>query len=91
MAKGKFKNSAPKPSAKPRASLPKAEQGKTAPAGISDELRQAVADLGGDADDLELIAGVDNDDGDEIIASTKPKAMDEVGYVWGRKLTAGRS
>lgn len=29
--------------------------------GVSDALRQAVADLGGDDSDLELIAGVDDD------------------------------
>jgi ribosome biogenesis protein MAK21 len=72
MAKNKG-NSAPKGgSGKPRKSF----EGK-ARAGISDELRQAVADLGGDEDDLDLIAGVDNDDGEEVIAS-KGKAADEV-------------
>ncbi len=73
MAKNKG-NSAPKGGSggKPRKSF----EGK-ARAGISDELRQAVVDLGGDEDDLDLIAGVDNDDGDEVTAG-KGKAADEV-------------
>lgn len=83
MGKGKSNTSAPKTASNPRASLPQASASKGSRAGVSDELRQAVADLGGDDEDLDLIAGVDNDDGDEIIASTNPKAMDEVGCTWG--------
>ncbi|GMK56607.1 hypothetical protein CspeluHIS016_0304470 [Cutaneotrichosporon spelunceum] len=72
MAKNKGKTSAAGAS-KPRKSF---EGSKSTRGGISDELRQAVADLGGDDEDLELIAGVDNDDADELIAA-KGLAMDE--------------
>ena len=41
-------------------------KGKGKAAAVSDELRQAVKDLGGDEDDLELIAGIDEDDGPDI-------------------------
>ncbi|CAK9783233.1 unnamed protein product [Cutaneotrichosporon oleaginosum] len=71
MAKNKGKSA---PKSAPR----KTSDGSAKPArsGISDELRQAVADLGGDDEDLQLIAGVDIDDGDEVIAA-KGQAMDE--------------
>jgi len=34
--------------------------------GISDQLRQAVKDLGGDDEDLELIQGIDDDEEEEV-------------------------
>ena len=40
---------------------------------VSDELRQAVKDLGGDDEDLDLIAGVDSD-GEESAAAKVPKS-----------------
>lgn len=43
----------------------------------NDSLRQAVKELGGDDDDLELIAGVDSDD--EAAAANKSANVDEVG------------
>jgi ribosome biogenesis protein MAK21 len=52
-----------KPSAKPGQSK------------ISDELRQAVKDLGGDDEDLELIAGVDEDEADSDAGSVKAPSM----------------
>jgi ribosome biogenesis protein MAK21 len=51
---------------------------------ISEQLRQAVKDLGGDDDDLDLIEGIDDDD-EGITAPTgskgkgKDASMDEVG------------
>lgn len=77
MATSKGNKSAPKGAAK---NTPRPSTGggaNVARKGISEELRQAVADLGGDDEDLELIAGVDNDDADEVIA-VKGAAMDEV-------------
>lgn len=79
MGKGKASTSShkgaskgPKPSAKPAA--PKSKGGK-----ISDELRQAVKDLGGDEEDIALIAGVDNDDeADDVPASKGGAKTDEV-------------
>ncbi|ORY34646.1 CBF/Mak21 family-domain-containing protein [Naematelia encephala] len=52
------------------------EKGKSK---ISDALRQAVKDLGGDDDDLDLIAGVDSDEEEDDPASVKGKgkATDE--------------
>jgi ribosome biogenesis protein MAK21 len=50
--------------------------------GLSEALRQAVKDLGGDEEDLELIDGVDDDEGDgPSLPKEKGKgnAMDEVG------------
>lgn len=45
---------------------------------VSDELRQAVKDLGGDDDDLDLIAGIDGDsDEEEAMPVTKGKKKDE--------------
>ena len=53
------------------------------PSRISNDLRQAVKDLGGDEDDLALIEGVDEDDEDEVIpykskGKGKESAKDEV-------------
>jgi ribosome biogenesis protein MAK21 len=50
---------------------------------VSEELRQAVKDLGGDDDDLDLIAGIDSDEEQDAAPSTKGKkvadgAVDEV-------------
>ncbi|TXT12976.1 hypothetical protein VHUM_01377 [Vanrija humicola] len=71
MGKGKSSTSshkgaakAPKQSAKPAA--PTTKGGK-----ISDELRQAIKDLGGDEEDIELIAGVDNDDAEDDVPASK--------------------
>lgn len=44
---------------------------------VSDSLRQAVKELGGDDDDLDLIAGVDSDDEG---AADKSTNVDEVSY-----------
>lgn len=41
---------------------------------VSDELRQAVKDLGGDDEDLDLIAGVDSEDEASGPAHTKTKS-----------------
>lgn len=49
-------------------------KGKSKSTGISDELRQAVADLGGDEEDIALIAGVD-DDVDGTYTASAPGAM----------------
>ncbi|EIW71398.1 hypothetical protein TREMEDRAFT_67745 [Tremella mesenterica DSM 1558] len=57
-----FSSFSKKQDAKNETSLPKLDKGKSK---ISDELRQAVKDLGGDDSDLELIAGVDEDGEDE--------------------------
>jgi len=46
---------------------------KASTANVSDELRQAVMDLGGDEEDLELIAGIDSDEEED----SKAKAGDE--------------
>lgn len=40
---------------------------------VSEELRQAVKDLGGDDDDLDLIAGIDSDEEQDAAPSTKGK------------------
>jgi ribosome biogenesis protein MAK21 len=49
---------------------------------ISDELRQAVMDLGGDDEDLNLIAGVEDDDeGDAAPVKPTGKAVNEVGLT----------
>lgn len=50
---------------------------------VSDELRQAVKDLGGDDDDLDLIAGIDSDEEQDVASSSKGNkpvdgAVDEV-------------
>ena len=57
--------------------------------GISDELRQAVKDLGGDEEDLKLIAGIDEDDESEGIPSIKgkSKASDEVNHSLTTRLS----
>lgn len=52
--------------------------GNIKPSKVSDELRQAVKDLGGDEEDLELIAGVDSDDETEDAPKKSGKASDEV-------------
>jgi hypothetical protein len=46
---------------------------------ISDALRQAVADLGGDDEDLDLIAGIDDSENEEEVETTKKskKASDD--------------
>ncbi len=50
--------------------------------GISDQLRQAVKDLGGDDSDLELIQGVDDDeDGEESVPSKTVSGSDEVSLL----------
>ena len=80
---------AKKGSANPNAGDTKAQAGSAAAAdksqnkgqaNISDQLRQAVKDLGGDDDDLELIQGVDSDD--EAPASKaksgQEKSLDDV-------------
>jgi len=38
----------------------------SAPRHVSDALRQAVKDLGGDDEDLDLIAGIDDSEGEEV-------------------------
>lgn len=66
--------------AAPQKSAPKAgKPAKASTSKISDELRKAVKDLGGDDSDLELIAGVDSDDESPQEAS-KGNGMSEVGY-----------
>jgi len=48
---------------------------------ISDELRQAVKDLGGDEDDLDLIEGIDSDNEESAVPAKQKvgdKSMDEV-------------
>lgn len=45
---------------------------------VSDQLRQAVKDLGGDDDDLDLIAGIDESDEElEVKSATKGKKAAE--------------
>lgn len=49
---------------------------------VSDQLRQAVKDLGGDEDDLDLIEGIDSDNEDAstpVKQKGNEKSMDEVG------------
>ena len=54
---------------------------------VNDELRQAVKDLGGDDDDLDLIAGIDSDEEQDTSASSSKgkKAadgdVDEVSFI----------
>ena len=51
---------------------------------VSDELRQAVKDLGGDDEDLELMEGIDEDEEDSTPltgAKGKGKAPDEVSVI----------
>lgn len=69
MAKGDKKKAA----AAPKVSKAKADGPK-----ISDALRQAVKDLGGDDDDLELIAGIDSDEetSPPVTAAVKGKGKD---------------
>ena len=58
-----------------------ATAGPSKPSKISDELRQAVKDLGGDDDDLDLIEGVDSDNEDNsapVKQKGKDSSMDEV-------------
>lgn len=47
-------------------------------AGISDALRQAVLDLGGGEDDLDLIDGVDEDDDEPAAKGEKKEPVSEV-------------
>lgn len=47
-------------------------------AGISDALRQAVLDLGGGEDDLDLIDGVDEDDDEPAANGEKKEPVSEV-------------
>lgn len=67
MARDKANKAAKSATIKPQSTYPPAKtldvkgKGKST-AGISDALRKAVIDLGGDEEDLELIAGVDSDD-----------------------------
>lgn len=64
-----------------KASVDQGSSGAAGPSKISDALRQAVKDLGGDDEDLELIQGVE-DDGEDIDftpqAKGKESASDEV-------------
>lgn len=72
MAKGKSKETskADKPQKPAKSGKPPSKGGS------NDALRQAVTELGGDDDDLELIAGVDSDD--EATPANKSGAVDEV-------------
>lgn len=47
---------------------------------VSEALRQAVKDLGGDDDDLDLIAGIDDSENEDEFESTKKDNVDEVCY-----------
>ena len=48
------------------------------PRHVSDALRQAVKDLGGDDEDLDLIAGIDDSEGEEVETVKKgTKSHDE--------------
>ena len=62
---------------------------------ISDKIRQAIKDLGGDDDDLELINGVDDDDEEpKNDTQQKGKSSDEVSGVnmfRRRKIDMGRA
>jgi hypothetical protein len=73
---------APQPAQAGRSAQSKASA-KPGQSKISDELRQAVKDLGGDDEDLELIAGVDEDEADSDAGPTKApsKGLSEVSYV----------
>lgn len=51
---------------------------------ISDELRKAVKDLGGDEEDLELIEGIDEDDDEQSIPAVlkgKGTVSEEVRFI----------
>jgi len=51
---------------------------------ISDELRKAVKDLGGDEEDLELIEGIDEDDDEPSIPAVvkgKGTVSEEVRFI----------
>jgi hypothetical protein len=55
---------------------------------ISDELRQAVKDLGGDDDDLDLIDGIDSDNEESAVPVKQrggEKSMDEVSERCSRR------
>lgn len=77
MAKGRGSKSTKLQAAReqPKATSPSQEKpdikGKSKQ--VSEELRQAVKDLGGDDDDLELIAGIDSDEEQDAAPSTKVK------------------
>lgn len=75
MAKGKSKatSKADKPQKPVRAGKPAAKNND------NDTLRQAVKELGGDDDDLDLIAGVDSDD--EAAPGNKSGNVDEVSFL----------
>lgn len=80
---------ADKPAKAPAPAKPAADKApkKTGTGKVSDELRQAIKDLGGDDSDLDLIAGVDNDDAaDDFDSASKSAALDEVGgaAAWRR-------
>lgn len=51
-----------------------ADEKAASKAGVSDALRQAVKDLGGDDGDLELIAGVDDDEEGDFVESKSGKS-----------------
>lgn len=81
MAKGRGSKSSKLQAAReqPRSSAPESaepsERGKAKD--ISEALRQAVKDLGGDDEDLDLIAGIDSDDETESRPATKGKKTEE--------------
>lgn len=74
MAKGKSKGTfkADKPQKPAKAGKPVTKTDN------NDALRQAVQELGGDDDDLDLIAGVDSDD--EAAPANKSGNIDEVSF-----------
>ena len=60
------------------------------PRHVSEALRQAVKDLGGDDDDLDLIAGIDDSENEDEFESKKGKTSeDSVDEVCGLSFLQG--
>jgi ribosome biogenesis protein MAK21 len=61
---------------KPAPSTEEVTEAKT-PRHVSEALRQAVKDLGGDDDDLDLIAGIDDSENEDEFESKKGKKAED--------------
>lgn len=76
MGKGNTKSSGPKRSQPEGKSQGSSSSGKGK---VSDALRQAVEALGGEEGDYDLIAGVDDEEGEEDVLEKSGSKVDEVG------------
>lgn len=77
MAKGRGSKSSKLAAAREQPAADSASSTKPANKGkakqVSEELRQAVKDLGGDDEDLDLIAGIDSDEEQDAQPAAKSK------------------